>query len=336
VAKQSNELASKERTMAFRILSIDGGGIRGIIPGMILAEIERRSDRRVAHMFDLIAGTSTGWILALGLVVPGEAGGPKYAAEDLVGFYEREGPAIFSRPLKRKILTLGSLVDEKYSSEGLEQALGSCFGSVWLSEVICDVLVTAYDIELREPHFFKSDRARRRPERDFRLSDVARATSAAPTYFEPARVRSRAERDWAALVDGGVFANSPAACALVEAICDHGADPADVVFLSLGTGENARPILYEQARGWGLARWAQPVLSVVFDGVSDTVDYQVESILAHTPGKSHYLRIQGRLDDETDDMDDASETNIRMLKVLARQIVAQHDRAIDDILAKLV
>lgn len=323
--------------MPFRILSIDGGGIRGIVPGMILAEMERRSGRPVSAMFDLIAGTSTGGILALGLVVPGEDRAPRYSAEDLVGFYEREGRAIFSRPLTRQVLTLGSLVDEKYSSRGLDRALASRFGSVWLSEVICHVLVTAYDIELREPHFFKSDRARRRAERDFLLTDVARATSAAPTYFEPARVRSRAAKEWAVLVDGGVFANNPAACALVEAICDHGADPADMVFLSLGTGENAKPLLYEQAKRWGLARWARPVLSVVFDGVSDTVDYQVKSILAHARGGgSKYLRIQGRLDDETDAMDDASETNIRMLKVLARRIIAQHDAAIDEVLGKLV
>ena len=321
--------------MPFRILSIDGGGIRGIIPALILQEMERRAGKPVSEMFDLVAGTSTGGILTLGLLAPGRDGKPRYSARDLVALYEDDGPKIFHRPLFHKIRAVGYALEEKYPAAGIEEVLRDRFGDTWLSECIVPALVTAYDLELREPHFFKSDRAVKFAGRDFRMADVARATSAAPTYFEPARVQSRAEDDPVALVDGGVFANNPSACALVEAIIDHGADPSDMVMLSLGTGEMTRPIMYDDAKGWGLVNWAQPVLNVVFDGVSDTVSYQVQSILESTSGKGSYLRLQTDLHEGNDDMDDAGTTNIRVLKLLAKKIAKHHKDDIDAMLKKL-
>jgi patatin-like phospholipase/acyl hydrolase len=321
--------------MPFRVLSIDGGGIRGIIPALILAELEQRSGRPIAKMFDLVAGTSTGGILAVGLTMAGARRKPKYSARDLVALYEEEGDDIFHRSKWHQIRAVGNLAEEKYPSEGIERVLTERFGKAWLSESLTNVLVTAYDIELRRPHFFKSDRARKKPERDFHLADIARATSAAPTYFEPAQVRSRAGDDPVALVDGGVFANNPAACALVEAICTYGAKLGDMTFLSLGTGELTRPIMFEEAKGWGLAKWAQPILSVVFDGVSDTVDFQVKSLLEMAGKQSRYLRIQAPLHEGNDDMDDASRTNIKVLKLLAKDLIATHSDAIDEMVERL-
>ena len=321
--------------MPFRVLSIDGGGIRGIIPALILAELEQRAGRPVAKMFDLIAGTSTGGILAVGLTMAGARRKPKYSARDLVALYEEEGADIFHRSKWHQVRAVGNLAEEKYPSGGIERVLGERFSEAWLSESLTNVLVTAYDIELRRPHFFKSDRARKWPERDFRLADIARATSAAPTYFEPAQIRSRAGGDPVALVDGGVFANNPAACALVESICTYGAKLTDMTFLSLGTGELTRPILFEEAKGWGLAKWAQPILSVVFDGVSDTVDFQVKSLLQMADKKSRYLRIQAPLHEGNDDMDDASKTNIKVLKLLAKDLLATHSDAIDEMVERL-
>jgi patatin-like phospholipase/acyl hydrolase len=322
--------------MSFRILSIDGGGIRGIIPALILAETEQRAKRPISKMFDLVAGTSTGGILAVGLTMPGTKRKPKYSALDLVSLYEEEGDDIFHRSKWHQIRAIGNLAEEKYPSEGIEGVLAARFGKAWLSEVLTHVLVTAYDIELRQPHFFKSDRAKKKPERDFLLAHVARATSAAPTYFEPAKIPSRAGGDPVALVDGGVFANNPAACALVEAICTRGAELSDMTFLSLGTGELTRPIMYEEAKGWGLAKWAQPILSVVFDGVSDTVDFQVKSLLELPSAKPNsYLRIQVPLHEGNDDMDDASRTNLKVLKLLAKDLIATHSDAIDAMVERL-
>lgn len=320
----------------FRVLSIDGGGIRGIIPALVLAEVEQRTGRPIADTFDLIAGTSTGGILALGLTVPGEDGRPRYAAADLVRFYLDQGPRIFSRSLWRRITGLENLLEEKYPSAPIEQVLQSTLGDARLADALTPVLVTSYDIERRQPFFFKSHRADE-PGRDVAMWQAARATSAAPTYFEPERIdREDGTRAHQSLVDGGVFANNPAMCAYVESQDHRVFDPdEDVALLSLGTGELTRPIPHEDAVGWGLAQWAQPLLGVAFDGVSDAVDYQLRTVLGRARGRGGYWRLQVRLDEGSDDLDDASRTNLRVLQLKAEQLVADSRDELDEVLPLL-
>src|SRR5262245_29471105 len=107
----------------FRILALDGGGIRGIIPAVVLAEVERRTRRPIADLFDLIAGTSTGGILALGLVRPGAGGNPYHTAQAMVELYEKDGPKIFSRGPWHRLSSIGNLLEEKYPSQGIDGVL---------------------------------------------------------------------------------------------------------------------------------------------------------------------------------------------------------------------
>jgi len=111
-----------------KILSIDGGGIRGIVPATVLAEIERRTRRPVAKLFDLVAGTSTGGILALGLAIPKKPKGKLYRADEFAGMYAREGPRIFYRALWHKLSGCNNLMNVKYSSTGIEQVFAEFFG----------------------------------------------------------------------------------------------------------------------------------------------------------------------------------------------------------------
>jgi len=302
-------------------LSIDGGGIRGIIPARILQELEEIAGRPVAELFDLIAGTSTGGILALGLTKPADDGRPQYSAADLVALYESEGPRIFNRSLWHRLYALNNLADEKYGSEGIETVLAEYFGDTRLSQALVDLLVTSYDIERRAPYFFKSHRAEETPDRDTTMAAAARATSAAPTYFEPQRIDIPGGSDYRALIDGGVFANNPAMCAYAEAKDLH-PDASDYVVVSLGTGELTRRIPIDEARGWGLAMWAQPLLGVVFDGVSDTVDYQLRMMCRTDTDMQSYHRLQVSLTEGNDDMDDTTTTNLRVLRLLAERFVS--------------
>jgi uncharacterized protein len=201
-----------------KVLSIDGGGIRGIIPAMVLGEIEDRTGKPASELFDLIAGTSTGGILALGLAKPTVGSNkPQYKAEELAELYEKEGGRIFSRSVWHRTRALGSTLEEKYPSEGIEGVLDEYFGETRLQDALTNVLVAAYEIERRIPWFFRSERAKERIDYDFPMKQVARATSAAPTYFEPVKIGAEGSSDYYALIDGGVFANNPALCAYVEA-----------------------------------------------------------------------------------------------------------------------
>src|ERR1044072_7883783 len=118
---------------SFRILCLDGGGIRGIIPAVILAEIERRTGRPIHKLFDLIAGTSTGGILALALVKPGKGRQPQYRAEDVIKLYETQGQRIFSRSLLHRVVSLDGLANKKYQTGPVETVFEEFFGDVMLS-----------------------------------------------------------------------------------------------------------------------------------------------------------------------------------------------------------
>jgi hypothetical protein len=325
----------------FRILTIDGGGIRGIIPALVLAEIERRTGKRICELFDLIAGTSTGGILALGLTKPKPDGAraPQYTARDMAKLYENEGHRIFSSSLLHRIFSLGGTLDTKYSSGPIEDVLADYFGDAMLSEALTRVLIPSYEIELRSAFFFKSHKAtgetlaadEKREDYDFLMRDVARATSAAPTYFEPELIDR--ERNAFALIDGGTYANNPTMCAVAEAICSTKFNKRleNVFVVSLGTGEQTRPLNYQSVKNWGLLSWAQPILSVVFHGVSDTVNYQTNLILNVAGKPKHHYRLQTKLEGDIFKLDDTRPGTIRALKGLANDLIEKHDRDIDDI-----
>ena len=139
-----------------RVLSIDGGGIRGIIPAMVLQELEQRTGEPTCKLFDLIAGTSTGGIIALGLTKPGPNGGPQYPARKLLELYEVEGPAIFHQSLGRRLMALGSLLEAKYPASNIEGVLGRYFGDTRLAEALTDVVIPSYELEGRMAWFFRS------------------------------------------------------------------------------------------------------------------------------------------------------------------------------------
>ena len=313
-----------------RILAIDGGGIRGLIPAVVLAELERRTGRRTAELFDLIAGTSTGGILACGLTRPGGGGGPAFAAADLIGLYESEGPEIFHRSLLKRIESVEGYLDERYDDSGLNAALRRYLGAARLSQTLTDVFIPAYDIERRQAFFFRSSRARTDPTYDFALVDAARATSAAPTYFEPVRVRDAAGAASYALIDGGVFALNPAMVAYAELAAAGRRDEIDLV-VPLGTGAHTRRLPFDDVRGWGRLEWAQPIIDVVFDGIAQTVDFELGQLLP----KGRYVRLQTRLQEASDDLDDASDRNLEALRREGDRLLEEHSADLDRIAAAL-
>jgi patatin-like phospholipase/acyl hydrolase len=285
----------------------------------VLTELERRAGRRVFEMFDLIAGTSTGGILACALCAP-----DPLPASELVALYEDEGPNIFDRSLFQRIKSADGVLDEKYDDAALDSALERFLEHKRLSETRPDLIVPAYDTALPGPYFFKTTKARATPETDdFPLSVVARATSAAPTYFEPVDLGERA------LVDGGVFAVNPAMSAFAEVLKE--VDAREVVLLSLGTGQHTRKRSFDEIKDWGVAKWARPILEVVFDGVSDAVDYQLDHVL----GGERYWRLQTELTLASDDLDDASEDNLARLRGHAEDLIRERSATLDAVIARL-
>ena len=129
-----------------KILSLDGGGIRGVIMAMILTHIERQTGKPVSESFDLIAGTSAGGLLALGLTSPDEKGKPKYSAEDVADMYEYIAKTVFTRSYWSKIPLIGNLFGNKYTPVGAEKLIRELCGNLTLKDALCEVLVTSFDI----------------------------------------------------------------------------------------------------------------------------------------------------------------------------------------------
>ena len=321
----------------FKVLSIDGGGIRGVIPAVLLEQLERDTGKPVSDLFDLVIGTSTGGILAAGLTVPKGNGKPKFGAEDMVALYTERGREIFDRSFWDGVTSLGGIADEQYGAKPLEKLLRQYLGDKTLTDCLQPVVITSYDIERREPYFFKSRRAADSQDRNHYLRDAARATSAAPTYFEPEPVKSLARRPTRrVLIDGGVFVNNPALCGFVEAMA-MGQKPEKILVASLGTGVATRKIPYEKAKDWGMVGWLRPILGVMMDGQADSADYQLRELLPDetTGDKQRYFRFDTELDLALDDLDAANAGNIANLKAEAAQILADQATEFERLVALL-
>lgn len=321
----------------YSVLAIDGGGIRGMIPARVLQEIEERLGRPISHLFDLVAGTSTGGIIALGLTVPrSDTRQPANSAADLVQLYVDHGLTLFPGSLLLKIRSLGGVADVRYPPEPLEELLKARFGQTKLSKALTEVVIPSYDLSKPAPFFFKRSYTTEDPVYDLEMWQVARATSAAPTYFEPACVAEFKDEGDHALVDGGVYANNPSVAAYADCVELWG-EEAEINFVSIGTGvpsaqsqHGSIPVLYRDAQHWGLARWAHPMLDVVFDGIAKAVEYQMLR-LCQIHGTLRYHRLQSSLPTASHAMDDASDENIARLRADAETLIDRERTTLDGI-----
>jgi uncharacterized membrane protein len=232
-----------------RILAIDGGGIKGVFPASFLATVENSIGGRVADYFDLIVGTSTGGIIALGL-------GLGLSASEILRFYEQEGPQIFCGNRLARWLRQWGIA--KYDAVHLRQALETVFGERRLGDSTKRLVVPSCNLDTGEVHIWKTAH-HPRLERDFRerAVDVALATAAAPTYFPTHRSAAGTP-----LVDGGTWANNPAGIAVVEAVGVLGWPKESVHVLSLGC--TTSPLQVVAGRNWPLGRvyWAAKLAGV--------------------------------------------------------------------------
>lgn len=293
-----------------KVLSVDGGGIRGVLPAAILVALADRGINPAS--WSLVSGTSTGGIIATGLA----AG---ISPSTILDLYVNHGAEVFSKN------ELGGLFNAKYSADNLEKRLQSVFGDRRLSNIQGqpELLVPSYCVRLPHPEdtdgdginegasslFFRSWKARVDPLSDWPLWQVCRATSAAPTFFPAARIDAGY-----VMIDGGVFANNPAMCAIAAVQSLWPGE--EIKVLSLGTGTAIAGI---NAGDWGAKQWVENISSVFMDGQADAVSYQCDALRG-----SDFLRIDTPITDGVNEaFDDVSPTNIKALQNLAAAVVAK-------------
>lgn len=259
----------------YRILSIDGGGIRGIIPAIVLQRIvSTKGLENFIDSVDFIAGTSTGGLLALGIAHGIEL-------ERIRKLYEEKGHVIFDDSWLDDLRDLGKLVGADYDIKGLKKVLKDLFGDTTLGQLKKKVLITAFDLDNEDPDPMKR---RWKPklfhnfpgpgtDRDYPAAKVGLYTSAAPTYFPSVD----------GYIDGGVYATNPSMCALTQTQ-DRRYKPNpsidEVVLLSLGTGMSLQYIKGKR-HDWGYVQWAEPLVTLMLEGTADIADYQCRQLLGN-------------------------------------------------------
>ena len=294
---------------SFRILALDGGGARGIYGAQVLARLETALDAPIRDYFDLIAGTSTGSILA-GAAAAG------ISLADIVKLFESEAPRIFrKRPL---ITSLSMLWRSRYSRRTLDDVLQRYVPQLTLGEVSTPLLITSADLATGGVHVFKSSYLADLGEPyerdgDVLLKDAILASCAAPTFFDPKEVNSHL------LTDGGLWANNPSIIALTEALSKFDRRVEEVRVLSIGTGQF--PNMYRRRRCWGLLTgWGRDKLISYTLGLQS----QASTNMARLVLGEHYLRLDPTI--EAWQLDDTR--HMSNLKALADDTFAHQSRAI--------
>ncbi len=328
------------------ILSVDGGGIRGILPAVILSYIETELRRkindnvRLSDCIDLFAGTSTGGILTGVLLTPNENNRPKFTATDALNLYIDYGSKIFYSDVKQKIKNLSGIVHAKYSSTELENILNQYLSGITMSKLLKDCIITSYDITRRKTIFFSKIDAINNKNKDFFLRNVIRSTTAAPTYFKPSKIQMNEDKYY--LIDGGVFANNPSMCAYAEARTlnfpnkINNPSAKEMVIISIGCGSVKKPYPYKKAKKWGAIGWIMPLIDVLMSGNAETIHYQLQQLFKTTEPEKNYYRLEPKIYPANPAMDDASKENIEKLVLSGKEYVFDNKTLLDNIVDILI
>jgi len=305
----------------FRILSIDGGGLRGIVPATILQKIEDITGKKIYEMFDLIAGSSTGGLIACALTVSDNGLTPKFQVSDIAKMYTDKGPVIFPQltAAERLLRDIEELFHPMFRPEGLDSVIKEYMGDKTMKDCLRPLFITSYDIKGNEAVIFKS-RNTEDPVNPLnpKLHDICRATSAAPTFL-PAYTFNYDSRE-RVFVDGGMYMNNPSVGAIVEISryaresnyynLDGNIDLSEICVLSLGTGHYINDLIYRKISNAGALGWIANVADLMMQGVVQTTTYESEELL----DDGNYLRLDIKIDDPAhDDMTDSSATTANYL-----------------------
>lgn len=341
------------------VLSLDGGGILGIIPLRILCHIEQETSLPIGQLFKLISGVSTGGITALGLTKPNAKNtGPQYSAETVLKFYKTEASKVFKRTWAGNLCHKTVLSDyiynaffSKYSANGAASVFSKLLGETKLSEAITHILIPAYNINKskdRGPRLkvFSSLKAQQRKnalspdlsfnlQNDFLMKDLAFATSAAPTYFPPKHICVPSSKDSYCLIDGGVAINDPSLLAYIQACALY--PKTNINILSLGVSQSNdgfNKIIKNQSPG--LFAWCKKISKLIIIPQISTYQFILGRLLLQNQNKISYVRIQPSRNEAFSDFDDISPEHIALLERTAYQIINRKKKEIDHLIRILI
>ena len=307
----------------FRILSIQGGGVRGIIPSMILVKLEQITGRHATELFDLFIGTSTGAMICSVLNTPApqdenelENGQTpwKYSAKDLLDVYIKEGAITFESSMWRKMTTINGLYGPMYHTKNRDERFKAWIGDLRLKDTLTDIILTSYDMCKQAPVFFKTRKAKYKEDDDYLLIDCIKAATAAPTIWPPHPIGK-------GLYIDALYGKNPALFAVTEATKHYGVPLNKIKLLSLGTG-----FMRKEEEAHKIATTGPAFLMEVFNSTINantmSTTYMLQQLLQ---GESEILDLDPPLAESHMGICDISKSNVTYLIKTTQEYLALHE-----------
>jgi uncharacterized protein len=328
------------------VLSIDGGGIRGLVPAAVLDYLEKkiheiRQDNRIkiGSLVDLVGGTSTGSILGSLMLLPCEKlpEKPRYFMSEISQMYIHMGPDVFKKTIWHNIKTLWGLAGPVFPASNIEPYLLQMLDHYKMKDLVKPCLFNAYDIDKRRINVFTNKDSKEKYA-EYYVKDIVRGSTSIPAYFPPAYFNQGLDIN--TLVDGGVFANNPSMISYIEAtktlFSKSKVLPKDVFMISLGTGASQRKQYpYVKAKKWGMTNWVFPILDILLSGSSDVVDYEMMKLYEAYGEPDNYVRINPALYYSTSPATDASKENITNLIKDVNQYIKENKVFLDNLAQRI-
>lgn len=323
----------------FKILSIDGGGLRGIIPLQVIKQIEELTGEPIHKSFDLIAGTSTGGLLTCALTLQdyksSEADTRKYTLDEIEKIYKEKGKLIFPEFnfFEKKINSVIKWFRPQFKVRNFESVLTEYFNDSRITSCLRPIFVTSYNIHRNIPIFFTTREASLFPDKNSKLTEICRATSAAPTYFSSHNFNYDSEN--IICVDGGVIMNNPSIGALIEVLGNSDYKHYrlngkvlkldDISILSLGTGRSNKMMNSSNSKKWGRIKWIKPIIDISTGGPVKIAHQQISTIYKSANLDKNYLRIDIDIDEAFSEMSDSNDKTTKyLLDEVNSQITNNH------------
>ena len=309
------------------ILSLDGGGIRGIIPISILSYLEEQIQEitkdpriKIGSLVDFVSGTSTGSIIGGLMLIPDENKVyPKYKMTEILESYFALGNKVFKNSFLHNIKTIWGLFGPQFPKSNIEEPLLTQFDHYKLKDLLKPCMFSGYDIDKRKVLFF-TNKDKGEKYADYYLKDIIRGSTAIPSYFEPAHFNYGININ--TIADGGLFANNPSLSSFIEiskTIFENQSQPTkytpqDIMIISLGTGDiNQKSYKYKKVKKWGKAEWIVPLIDILLTANSEVTDYEIQKLFSSYDSSNNYKRINPPIKLASDSALDASKENLTNL-----------------------
>ncbi|MEO1390930.1 MAG: CBASS cGAMP-activated phospholipase [Cyanobacteria bacterium J06634_6] len=309
---QSSTICSESESKTFKVLSIDGGGIKGLYSSRILENFEKRFDCHIADYFDLICGTSTGGLIALAISL-------KLPVRLISNLYQECGSEIFPQQRKTIAFLKQMFWNGKHSNEALRKELNKVFNNALLEESYSLLCIPAFSLNDGRPFIFKFDHDEGNLKRDNRIKyvDIALATSAAPTYLPIVSIENYGNKQF---IDGGVYANNPTLIGIAEALkyfVGQNKQFKALKVLSIASLESPPGRLTIKDKKRSFINWNKDLFSVFSEGQAYSTEYFTQTLASHGNTPFDYIRIpSASLSSEQlsiVSMDNASEESLALL-----------------------